>query len=1142
MNEHQPRHTLRFNTLRFNTLRLSTSTRDAVQCVLSFVGDLAMTGNPGSHVRALMLVSSLLLAALHVSSTRAQSAGAGPVPSAGAAGNAGAASEPPTASAQAPTDPRVKELLARAARIRAFVEGKLDLAVDPAALFDRSPGDEQAVQLEVARLRAIVGSSVDDAATGSAGASPGAVGAAPGPGQTLRGGSPSTSAAGASSGAGPSAGGVTVTAGTSAGGASSEPKPLTTALWEAQLDVDRAYLSFYSLPRERRGALFVDHEKRKKADAEARTAQQLSDAERKAERAETARQRALEEARHARNEATRLVAEELASLLAVTKAQAEFEANLVNRERQNAELQEETLKLRRQVKETIERSQRGEVNAFEVDATYDDLRAQLRRFRDNLSAATLTYAAGESDTPKAEESRLESLPVEVDRAEATKLRGQVAAAARSLERRATDLDAERALTLYQAVVDLNAARLHLLAHLSPDKREAVTSFGPGGLDQAFAESRQVLLVMHYHTVATLRWIAALRNGTDARKQTAFSAGFILFKASIPIVLFLVWRRRSKQLLEDLRQAARDRDRASRREGRTGGWNERAVAFLQRVRVPLQWLLLMLALEWLLPQEVTELLEAQVLLTILGWTLGGTLTVYAIDFIAEDRNARIGRWRRLHDSSEIRFRSLKLMGRVVVAFGLVLSLTSLMVGKGTVYGWMLSLCWFSAFPVGLVLVRWWRAVIFERVDRRRKKSTLDTWVAAQRNGWKSFPAAVLGGSMLLAEGVLRLARTWIGTFELTRRILAYLFRREISKKAQKKGRASLSDLPSTTYEELGPLTPSHELILNVADDQIDAVIARINAPGGGVFAIVGERGLGKTSVLERIVKSASDVHLMQCPFGGMSQFAPAFLTAIGAKDDDALEDAAKSLDDPSHAEGAILVDDAHRLILPMMGGLRHFDRVLAIARKHSTNVAWVFAFDDVIWRFFERMRGTRPLFDDVIRLSAWSEEAITKLLVARSERVSIDPSFDHLIDDLPADADEIDREEALARTEGAYYRLIWDYAAGNPGVALHVWRTLLGVDAKGTPRVRLFEAPSMKELETLPDNAIFVLRALVQLERAQPEALAKATSIPLHEVEDAVRFGAVRGYFRSGPDGYWVSWSWFRVITRFLQRKHLLFAD
>jgi hypothetical protein len=152
------------------------------------------------------------------------------------------------------------------------------------------------------------------------------------------------------------------------------------------------------------------------------------------------------------------------------------------------------------------------------------------------------------------------------------------------------------------------------------------------------------------------------------------------------------------------------------------------------------------------------------------------------------------------------------------------------------------------------------------------------------------------------------------------------------------------------------------------------------------------------------------------------------------------------------------------------------------------------------------------------------------------------NFTALLPELPPDADDIDREEALARTEASYYRLIWDYAGGNPGVALHAWRSALGVGAGGTVQVKIFQPPKVSELEQLPDAAVFVLRALVQLEHADVDDLSAATGIGEAPVGDAIRFGLVRGYVGLTPHGeYAVTWTWFRSVTRFLQRRHLLFS-
>jgi hypothetical protein len=219
----------------------------------------------------------------------------------------------------------------------------------------------------------------------------------------------------------------------------------------------------------------------------------------------------------------------------------------------------------------------------------------------------------------------------------------------------------------------------------------------------------------------------------------------------------------------------------------------------------------------------------------------------------------------------------------------------------------------------------------------------------------------------------------------------------------------------------------------------------------------------------------------------------------------------------------------------------FDELVRIARSHSDNCFWVFAFDEILWGYLGRARGPKPLFDGVIALEPWDEEGISSLLSSRCREADIEPDFARLLPALPSDADDIDREEATVSTRTGYFRMIWDYSTGNPGIALHTWRRCLGMVDTGVV-VRVFSAPDFHELEALPDSAVFVLRAVVQLEHALPSDIVAATQLSEDEVEDALRFGLARGYFERRDSRLWVTWAWFRPITRFLERRHLLYTS
>jgi hypothetical protein len=163
-----------------------------------------------------------------------------------------------------------------------------------------------------------------------------------------------------------------------------------------------------------------------------------------------------------------------------------------------------------------------------------------------------------------------------------------------------------------------------------------------------------------------------------------------------------------------------------------------------------------------------------------------------------------------------------------------------------------------------------------------------------------------------------------------------------------------------------------------------------------------------------------------------------------------------------------------------------------------------------------------------------------LLKARSAHAGIAPSFAGLVTEPPED-DEEERADQLARAEANYYRLLWDYAEGNPAVAMHFWRESLHVDPSGSVHVQLFSPPDTRDLESLPDPAVFVLRAVVQLELAVAADLQQATMRPANQVADALRYAAHRGYVEVIGGRYRLSWAWFRGITNFLQRRHLLAA-
>jgi hypothetical protein len=1105
---------------------------------------------PTRSTRALLLLTPALLASLAASLVKAQpSASAAPATSAAMSASAtpagsaaptssaapassAAASSAPDAGEAPELRPDVAELRTKAERVRALLGGKLALDIDAFELFDIDIGDDRAVAVEVERLRRVLEFVEQrDASDEDADAADGGVSDAGDAGTRDP-----------VDGGGVDAGGVD--AGTADAGVDPKLAELATMdpqLFDARLALDQARLAVYRLAKEERLELISAHKERQQASSEAKRQKELGEAERAKQEAAAEREKAERAAQLARSEAERAVAQERVRLLRIKEEQAALDAQLISEKQRLDAFLERLLGARLDADKLIdvpdgEAPDRKPPDTKLVDAGYDALALRADEARTELRSA-LDALSAPAKLPHVGADKLAALTVPVARDDVKALRQQLLDAERILEKRADEQAWARARQLDKAIEELDARRLTLRSMISSDKRKALSGFDQQGLAQAKNELGRLTLVFRYHFRVTRRFIA---HAGDRRQATdsAIVATITALKWLLPIGLFLWWRRRSEAAIAEWYASARDRRRRTRGRAAPRSGLERALNVLKRVHNALEWLLLVWAVLALLPQPATELLEVQLLSTTLRWLFGGNLVVNLIDALfAESPSQRRSRLVTGH----LRLQSLRLVGRTVVTFGLLLSMTSSLVGKGTIYDWVWIAVWISVVPIAAIVVRWWREAIFQRIEAQRKKSPLTRWIAGNQSGLTSIPAAFLGGGYLFALGVARFVRTYVGNFDWTKRLLAYWFRREVEKKqAEDKKATGQPRLAAKQFSQLGPDKKPEKFVPSVADGQIKDVISRIKEAGGAVYALVGERGAGKSTLLQRIDERTPDTVLIRCQPEGIQAFHDELSELMGLE----LKEGFGTIRDVLNkrtGDNAILVDDAQHLIRPVVDGLHDIDRLLAVARKSSVSCTWVFAFDAVPWQLFQRARETRPLFDDIIELKSWSEEGIVRLLEGRSRAADVHPDFSKLITDLPPDADPVERQDALERARAGYFRLLWDYSQGNPAVALHYWRQSLSDAKDGAHLVRLYEPPSTDDLERLPDSSVFVMRAVVQFGHPTIDDIVDATLLEPRQVEDALRYAAHRGYLEQSGERYHLRWSWFRTITRFLVRRHLLMA-
>ncbi|MEX1366483.1 MAG: hypothetical protein AB1Z98_25390, partial [Nannocystaceae bacterium] len=593
-------------------------------------------------------------------------------------------------SARQDAERRVAALTRRADALQAYLEGTLDLEVDPSTVLQVDLADEREVGLSSARRAQWLASSA----------------ATPTPAPTADAdveveGDEATGDEAEGDEAAPSS-------------PPEAPDPSADRLVAASARLDGLRRQYLALSVEQRAALRAAHEQRiadaakaaevpepepiveEPTDEEANTAQVISEAESEAQTAAADRQAALEAARQAKTEAKRLLSEERARLLGVKEAQARYGADLNRRKAIVGDNHDKALEWSRRVGELAASAQFESEKAAEADPMYEQIRSDLAAMRDRLRDELANVRRAGDDVPTVGEGLDRDLPADIDRGDLVELRDGLLAKERSLTELEQTVAWDLAQGLRDDVVLLNRTRLALLELSSPSLRASVTGFGQAGVDQVKGELDQISVELSFHALRLPRY----RNSLWSALQGSTIA---LLIGSIQLLLVLAvyvwWRRRGGELLERLVQFLQ----AQRPSTRLHSGGITVLWYLQRVRRPLELLLVL----WVLLGSVGSvdgLSELDLLWIVALWVLLGLSVILFVDALAarETLYSTDG-----HDTSVLRIKSLRLVGLNVIAVGLILSLTSAMVGQGAIYSWVISTCWLLSFPVALYLVHQWR---------------------------------------------------------------------------------------------------------------------------------------------------------------------------------------------------------------------------------------------------------------------------------------------------------------------------------------------------------------------------------------------------------------------------------------------------
>ena len=399
--------------------------------------------------------------------------------------------------------------------------------------------------------------------------------------------------------------------------------------------------------------------------------------------------------------------------------------------------------------------------------------------------------------------------------------------------------------------------------------------------------------------------------------------------------------------------------------------------------------------------------------------------------------------------------------------------------------------------------------------------------------------------LAGRAAATVAREFALGFEQTQKALAYLFRRQVERRARSSRATPTGTWPSclprssrrSTKDavERGPLVVDHFPQLR----ELHQILSTWRDTGAaGSFLLVGERGIGKTSWLNQIERDDLTIEriIPGARFTDFGRLAARLGEALGVeiKPADPLSSLATALIDGPRR--VVVLDMAQHLFLADVGGYDAFAGFARLVNRTCRHVFWLCSMNTYAWRHLSAVRPDAAVFRGSTHLAGWSEERIRELIRTRCAASGARFNFADLVVD---GLEGVSTQARLIESEEGYTRLLWDYSDGNPRAALHFFLRSLDPDRGDRVRVRLFRAPEVERLEAGGFNGLFVLAAVVTHESIGLDHLVEVTRLARPEcfihLDRLTELGAVV----LEDDRYRVSTTWHRAAVRLLRRRNLL---
>lgn len=311
---------------------------------------------------------------------------------------------------------------------------------------------------------------------------------------------------------------------------------------------------------------------------------------------------------------------------------------------------------------------------------------------------------------------------------------------------------------------------------------------------------------------------------------------------------------------------------------------------------------------------------------------------------------------------------------------------------------------------------------------------------------------------------------------------------------------------------------------------------------GMVALIGDRGDGKRTEIERFLKRVGEEEVVHHRFAEL-EIDPCMLVRelariAGVEETESADELVKRLEERPRA--VFVLEQLHRTFTRTVGGFEGISTVLYVLNATSDHHFWLVSLHRPGWRYLASIPSIVDVgvFRSVVNLEPMDAASLRTLAEKRVGQAGHTLDYSTL---MRGNLLGSDPAIELERATSTFFRLLADASEGNPRVAMHLFADCVQpVPDSQALSVHRRKALATDVLDGVSVYGLFALVALRQQDAMRLPELVSVTNLPESVLRNLVRDLQSRGLVAAHGELLYVPIQRLALVTRTLRRRHLLY--